>query len=389
MKGTALRILVHSCLGAAIATATGCAALTGFSQADINDAYGASDEAKLFDICEEGMQGALNQTGARGELDAEACDRYGVLQMRKLAAAIERGDAAFVQDTCDRKSSIDSHPTTGARLGRGYNAARYKDELPQSLHPLIEEVCRNLTTCTASTSEIACRASAWTARAGNDKAMEDAVATCDPDKVTAAFTEAFGETYGSNSAQQNWFVKAGVALMKCGEAQKTWVFEHWLHWGQGYGEALADALAPAGIDLEAIIVEHASRDAAPFTFKQADYAAGEAARWMRRNTRFDDCKPLVAAYPKMAKGAQFHWLWYFKDAKCKGAKPFAEALLGHENPGPRKQACSVLGTIGDAGSARKMKGLAASDPFWEWADGVKVFPVRDECARAINAIKAR
>lgn len=381
-------------LAAAVVLAAGCGGalrMTAASADDIEAAYKAGDEAKLFDLCQNGVDSVLTKTGARGKLDQQACDRYGALQMRKLASAVEKKDSALLEATCKDAKNLDVDPKTGKALGRSYNAVRYRDEVPASLKAAVDQECRNSSAnCSASISSVACRVVKADAAAGHDKDMEAAVATCQPDTVDAAFTKAFGDTYGSNAAQKAWFIKAGVALLKCGADQAEWVLTRWLHWGNKYGEHLADAAGEAGVDLEAVILAHLKRagDAA-FNFKNGGYGAGEAARWMRRNKKFGACKPLVAAYPKMEGGAQSNWLWYLADAKCMDARPFAEALLVHKSPDARAQGCTVLGSLGNKASVKKMTPLAQTDPAWKWERTVKVYPVRDACNLGINQIKAR
>lgn len=369
---------------------TGGMRLGSISESDIEAAYKKRDEAMLFDTCQQGVHGLLKKNGQRGEADALACDRYGQLQLVKLAAAIDKKDQALIKQVCKKSSSLDVHPKTGKALTRGYNAGRYPDEAPAVLKPIIAYQCRNLKRCSLSLGEIACAVQKRSKADDAESAMTAAVATCDPEVVDKAFTKAFGDTYGSNQAQQRWFVKSNVALMKCGPKQEQWVFERRLHWGKKYGEALADALAAAGVDLEAVIKRHLeAHPSDAFNFKNSGWAAGEAARWMRRNKRFEACDVLVAAYPKMTPGAQFAWLWYFKDATCKKARPFAEALLPHAQKNVRIQACKVLSVLGTKRSIRKIKGLATSDPFWRWNRRVRVYPVREACQMAINAIKTR
>lgn len=386
----------HGAIALALAMSLGCGCASRMTSAtgdDIEAAYKGGDEAELFDLCQNGVDGVLtmSRSGAHSKLDDQACDRYGALQVRKLAAAVDKQDMATVESVCKDSRTFAVDPKTGKSLRRGFNAARYPDEVPAALKDALEVECRNRgDKCEASIESLACRVVKGAAAVGKDSAMEAAVATCQPETVEAAFTKAFGATYGSNAIQKEWFIKAGVALMKCGDEQAEWVLVNWLHWGSRYGEALADATEAAGVDLEKVILAHLKRagDAA-FNFQNGGYGADEAARWMRRNKRFGACKPLVAAYPKMEGRAQSSWLWYFAAAKCTDARPFAEALLVHKAEGARAQGCTVLGSIGDKRSVKKMSPLAKSDPAWKWDHAVKVYPVRDACNLGINQIEAR
>lgn len=388
---TMSRVLLLTVLGSLALTAGACGSmrLSELSASEVDEAYAAKNEASLFEFCNVDSNSLLG-SNTRPKAADMACERWGRLVVAKLDAAAAKQDNAFLQQVCDEKVFVDSHPTSNARPKRSFNVSDWKAEWPAAIKPAMDKECANLTNCDTDAKNIACKHAKMSTNSANDSAMLAGVKACDYDATYDAFIKRFGDGYGSNPTQKEWFGKLGAGLAKCGgEVQET-VMVKMLHWASGYGEAVADTMESVGLDFEKVLRTHlAKHKEAPFGFKAGEHAAAEAARWLRRNKRKDDCTHYIPYYTKMEDMAQRHWLIYFGDAGCVEAKPFAEKNLAHTQPGGRADACTVLGSIGDKKSLAKMKGLANGDPTWRWAGRVKEFWVQDACKAGMARIQAR
>ncbi|MCK6589778.1 MAG: hypothetical protein L6Q76_19575 [Polyangiaceae bacterium] len=212
-------------------------------------------------------------------------------------------------------------------------------------------------------------------------------------------------SYYENSSKEDASAVAlvGRKLAECGEY--TYLFERVVHWGNGgEGKQILIKLEEEGKPVEAEFVKYLASHKGPQFFPMeknkglvVKYTIHHISQWLVEKGHTQHC----AAFAESATGAN-EWartavLWYFEQNKCKEGIPLATELLLDEEGGTRGYACEILGVIGDASVADKVKTLAETDDFSEVVEeeregrvyAMKVYPVREACRAAYGKIKLR
>ncbi|MEM9492954.1 MAG: hypothetical protein AAGC55_27645 [Myxococcota bacterium] len=188
------------------------------------------------------------------------------------------------------------------------------------------------------------------AAAGSAKSDEERVATYGDDLTCEQAVPRYEEYMGtlgddSHKAQKQLWLSAGVKIIECGDFK--YAYEAIIHVGQhpkDIGYQVLDASARGGVDIEdALITYHRQ-------FKnetgRANSAAVQAMTWLLDNNKTSRCGELVPTLVDTSPAVSRPYLHYMAEAKCQAAADAAAALLAHDDPGVRANACHTLGDLG-------------------------------------------
>ncbi len=197
-----------------------------------------------------------------------------------------------------------------------------------------------------------------------------------------------------------FYAKWGGRFAKCGDY--AFVFENIAQQSNG----ILEKLEAEGLPMQAEFIKYAQThegsrflpvDHADLAVQgHLDFSSKRLASWLVKKKAFGHCSTLAKALEGASPGVRAAALPYFVEAKCgQAGASIGVDLLTTKDGEHRRLACTNLGDMGDAETAKKVKILAETDgysitgtdpntgvPYEEW-------PVRKACKQAYGKILLR